>query len=1036
VKHLEKNKTTKKRLDVIHICKELYGLDVTVKQLAGEQDLNFRVKDSAGAVFVLKLSGQAEEMDLLKLQNEVLHFLAAGRTGSFPELHTPRIILSRRGRKIEKLNFQGQEYVARLLTYLPGKPIALVRPHSPRLMKELGEILGSIDLRLSEMDIPSAADRDFIWDIRKSPEVITSHLPDISDTGRRILVETLLETCLPIVDSRKKILPLGLIHNDANDYNVMVSSGGPGDLFISGLIDFGDMVNSWRVAEPAIAATYMMMGKNDPVGTACCLVSGYNSIYPLTDNELEVLFPLACLRACLSVCVSAYRRVSNPDNEYLTISEAPAWRLLEQVSEIHPRLAEYRLREACGKEPCSRNSVLISWFKKREGEFTSPVPVDLHDSSQVVLDLGVGSTVWNYSPLEFPGDKKLKDKSRISGSPEFFTEKLLKSGLTHLIGRYDEARLAYTGSRYQQKTDAVPERKNIHLGTDIFMPSGTPVYAPLKGVVYSCRDNARPLDYGPTVILHHQVESGPDFYTLYGHLQRLFLERIEEGMFIEQGLQIGVVGDIKENGGWPPHLHFQLISDILDRKKSFPGVSSPSQRKVWCSISPDPNLLLGIPGEIMRPGGIPAGSLLESRQKHLGKSLSVSYEAPLKIVRGAGQYLYDEEGRQYLDCVNNVCHVGHSHPSVVKAGMDQAFTLNTNTRYLHDNLVVYVENLLKHFPEPLDTCFLVCTGSEANELALRLAFTYTGANDVIAVDGAYHGNTQNLINISSYKHKGPGGKGAPDWAHIVSLPDGYRGPYKGLGEASGESYAGFVEAELADMASSGRKAAAFICESLPGCGGQIVLPNGYLKKVYSSVKKAGAVNIADEVQIGFGRVGSHFWGFETQGVIPDIVTLGKPIGNGHPLAAVVTTSEIADAFANGMEYFNTYGGNPVSCAIGNAVLEVMEKENLQGNAHEVGTCLLNRLGALKEKFELVGDVRGMGLYLGVELVLNRETLEPAPKHAAHVINRMRELGFLLSTDGPLHNVLKIKPPMVFSKANADQLVDNLEIVFEEIKSQV
>ena len=1022
-------------IDVKHICSELYGLEVTVEQLVGEQDLNFKVKDSASAEFVLKLSDPAENFDLLKLQNKVLHFLDTGRTGAFSRLSTPRIIPSRRGREIEKLNSGGREHLVRLLTYLPGKTIASVCPHSPQLMKELGEILASIDLRLSAMNPPRAAYRDFVWDIRKGPEVITGHLQHIQDNGRRSIVEKMLETFLPIVESRQQRLRTGLIHNDANGYNIMVSSGAPGDLHISGLFDFGDLVNSWTVAEPAISATYMMMDKNDPVDTACYIAAGYNSINPLTDDELAVFFPLACLRAGVSVCMSAYRRLSSPENEYLTISEAPAWRLLEQAAEIHPRLAEYRLRESCGKEPCPATSDLVPWLKNRAGDFASPVPVDLQDPSQLILDLGVGSTIWNYSPVAMPGEGKLEEKNRISGSPEYITEKLLKSGRTHVIGCYNEARLAYTGSRYQQQADAVPERKNIHLGIDIFVPPGTPVYASLKGVVYSCRDNARALDYGPAVILRHQGDKGTEFFTLYGHLQRSFLKTLKAGMEIEQGQQIGNVGDVNENGGWPTHLHFQLISDILDRKGSFPGVASPSQRNVWCSISPDPNLLLGIPEELMRPRGRTPGKLIEFRQEHLGKSLSVSYRKPLKIVKGSGQYLYDEEGRQYLDCVNNVCHVGHSHPSVVRAGMEQAFTLNTNTRYLHDNLAVYVENLLGHFPESLNTCFLVCSGSEANELALRLACNFTGASDIIALDGAYHGNTQTLVDISSYKHCGPGGKGAPDWAHIVPLPDGYRGDYKGLGKASGESYAGFVASELEAMASGGRKAAAFICEALPGCGGQIVLPDGYLKKVYSSIKKAGAVNIADEVQTGFGRLGSHFWGFETQGVIPDIVTMGKPMGNGHPLAAVVTTSEIADAFANGMEYFNTCGGNPVSCAIGNAVLEVIEAEDLQRNAHEVGTYLLRRLKNLKEKSDLVGDARGMGLYLGVELVLDRKTLEPAAEHADHIINRMRERGVLLSTDGPLHNVLKIKPPMVFSRADADQLADNLEIVFKEISSQ-
>jgi len=396
-----------------------------------------------------------------------------------------------------------------------------------------------------------------------------------------------------------------------------------------------------------------------------------------------------------------------------------------------------------------------------------------------------------------------------------------------------------------------------------------------------------------------------------------------------------------------------------------------------------------------------------------------------------GSFLYTETGQPYLDGVNNVCHVGHCHPHVVAAGKDQMGVLNTNTRYLHDHIVNYAQRLLATFPDPLSVCFFVCSGSEANELALRLARNMTAQKDIISVDGAYHGNTQGLIDISPYKHDGPGGKGAPDWVHVVTMPCGYRGPHKGTGKDSGIAYAAYVKKAIEAIQKKNRGPAAFICESMLGCGGQVLLPSGYLQTAFAHVRAAGGLCIADEVQVGFGRAGSHFWAFETQDVVPDIVTLGKPMGNGHPLAAVVTTPEIAEAFHNGMEYFNTYGGNPVSCAVGMAVLDVIERENLQENASEVGAYLLQRLSALKEKSTLVGDVRGLGLYLGVELVTDHVTLAPAAEEAAYLCNRMKEYGFLISTDGPLHNVLKLKPPIVFSKENAHSLVDALEVVLDD-----
>ncbi|HZM90081.1 MAG TPA: aminotransferase class III-fold pyridoxal phosphate-dependent enzyme, partial [Blastocatellia bacterium] len=299
------------------------------------------------------------------------------------------------------------------------------------------------------------------------------------------------------------------------------------------------------------------------------------------------------------------------------------------------------------------------------------------------------------------------------------------------------------------------------------------------------------------------------------------------------------------------------------------------------------------------------------------------------------------------------------------------------------------------------------------------------ATDVICVEGAYHGNTTSLIDISPYKFDGPGGSGAPPHVHKVMMPDTYRGPYKADDLEAGPKYAKQVAKAVEHIQNTGKRLSAFICESALGCGGQIILPDGYLREAYRAVREAGGVCIADEVQTGLGRVGTHFWAFETQDVIPDIVTIGKPLGNGHPLAAVVTTPEIAASFNNGMEYFNSFGGNPVSCAVGLAVLDVIEDEKLQENALKVGAYLKAGLEGLRSRHPLIGDVRGMGLFMGVELVLDQETRMPAVKQAAFLVERMKERGVLISTDGPMHNVLKIKPPMVFSEANADDLIGAL-----------
>jgi 4-aminobutyrate aminotransferase-like enzyme len=397
---------------------------------------------------------------------------------------------------------------------------------------------------------------------------------------------------------------------------------------------------------------------------------------------------------------------------------------------------------------------------------------------------------------------------------------------------------------------------------------------------------------------------------------------------------------------------------------------------------------------------------LAARQRLLGRNLSIAYRKPVKIVRGEMQYLFDDEGRRYLDAYNNVAHVGHCHPRVVAAGAEQSRVLNTNTRYLHDLIVQYAERLTATLPEPLRVCYFVNSGSEANELALRLARAHTNARDLIVLDHAYHGNTTTLIDISPYKHDGPGGSGPPAWVHKVSWTEVQQ-----------------VHEAIASLKTAGRDLCGFIAESMPSVAGQIVLPDGFLNRVYEVVREAGGVCIADEVQTGYGRIGTHFWAFEAYGVVPDIVVLGKPIGNGHPIGAVITTPEIAQSFDNGMEFFSTFGGNTVSCAIGLAVLDVVQEEKLQAHALEVGTYLMDRLRDLQARHSLIREVRGSGFFIGVELAGGRA--------ADNIVNQMRENGILLGTEGPQHNVLKVRPPMPFAMNDADLLLGVLSGAIEQ-----
>lgn len=713
------------------------------------------------------------------------------------------------------------------------------------------------------------------------------------------------------------------------------------------LIDFGDLHYTATVCEVAIAGAYIALNKKDPLEALGHLVAGYRTLEP---GELEALFPLILLRLAVSVVNSAQRKTLTSD-PYVTVTETAAWEALRALSKIPPRLANYVFRQACGLK------VMDEWVP--------PVaaPVMRGFDSAEVLDLSVGCA----------------------------TEMPTPQGLA--IGRYNEARLFYTEPMFKGRT--------IHLGLDLFAPPRTPVFAPFDGVVYAIANNKNRLDYGPVMILEHD-----GFFTLYGHLS----DTLAVGTGVKAGQEIARIGERTVNGDWPPHLHFQVIRDLLDLGCDFPGVAAPWLREVFTALSPEPGFVRQIPKERTKE------DTLAGRHRHLGGNLSISYDKPLKIVRGWKQYLYDDEGRQYLDVYNNVPLVGHSHPRVVDAVQKQIAVLNTNTRYLHDNIVDYAERLTAKLPAPLTICYFLNSASEANELALRLARAHTGREDVIVLDHAYHGNTTTLIDISPYKCNGPGGKGKKSWVHIAPIPDDYRGAYKRSDPARGLKYAAHV-AEILERVKPG----AFIAESLPSVGGQIVLPPGYLSEVYQYVRAAGGVCIADEVQVGFGRLGSRFWGFEAT---PDIVVLGKPIGNGFPLAAVITTREIAASFDNGMEFFSTFGGNPVACAAGLAVLDVLEEEGLEENARVVGDHLLRGLRSIDH--ELIGDVRGLGLFLGVELVRDRETLEPATTEASRVVNRLRERGILAGTDGPHHNVIKLRPPLCFTREDAERVVAVLD----------
>ncbi len=448
----------------------------------------------------------------------------------------------------------------------------------------------------------------------------------------------------------------------------------------------------------------------------------------------------------------------------------------------------------------------------------------------------------------------------------------------------------------------------------------------------------------------------------------------------------------------------------------------------WISISPG-----YATAEFRRAAGMTpvAGQSVEDeveqRNNHISKALSLSFPRPIKMTGAAFQYMYDSEGNTYLDAYNNIPHVGHCHPRVVQASRRQMAALNTNTRYLTDQLNNYAERLLAKFPEALSKVFFVNSGSEASDLAIRLSMNHTGNGKIMVMEGGYHGLTRLGIDISHYKYTGPGGHGKADYVIEVLLPDSYKGAYRSRDANTGKRYASDV---IAMLQTEDPKLAAFISEPIVGCGGQVPIAAGYLEDLYPAVRERGGVCISDEVQTGFGRLGAYFWGYEMHGVVPDIVVLGKSMGNGYPLSAVVTTNEISASFEGGMEFFSSFGGNTVSCEIGMAVLGVIEEEELQNNAVDVGNYLKKSIAELMSDCQSIGDVRGEGFFLGVELIKDGDPNKPDTSLANKVQNGLKEAKILVGTDGPDRNVLKIKPPMCFNRQNADQLVAALEQILD------
>jgi len=987
---------------VADLARRHYGLAGRLDPLDSERDQNFRLTEADGTAWVVKIANAAEAASTLDFQRAMLAHLA----DHAPGLPVPRLRPGLDGTVLTPVD----GHFMRVVSHLPGEKFAgAVR--TPELLDSLGTMLGRLNAALLPFGHPGAY-HDLDWDLRNAGRS-RGRLVHVADPADRALLERFLDRWDAGVGQGLQRCRAGVIHNDANDHNLLIDGR-----VVTGIIDFGDAMHGPLIAELAIACAYAILGEADPLAAAGRIAAAYHRELPLTDGEIGILFDLIAMRLVTSVTISASRRGRQDDTGYLTVSEADGWAMLRRLGAIDPVIATAVLRKACGLEAAPGARRVVDWLAAHRHDFAPIIGRPLATMTTGIVPLG-------------DADHPIATTSRERDPAQaqaLWAEIAAAQGIELGLGNWTEDRAIYSTPAFASVIDPAM-RRTLHLGLDLFFSPGTALHAPLAARVADCYITPDPLDYGCAVLLEHEPEPGLRFWTLWGHLAHESAARATIGRRFEAGEVFAWIGADTENGNWLPHLHLQIVTAEPARAADVIGAGERNLLAVWQELFPDPANLVGLHPETFRRQGRPADDIVAARRERLLPNLSVSYRRPLKIVRGEGVWLIDAGGRAYLDCYNNVAHLGHAHPEIVEVMARQAAILNTNTRYLHDTIIDYAERLTALLPAPLTVCGFACTGSEANELALRMARAHTGRRDMITLDWAYHGHTQALIDVSPYKYKRRGGTGRPDHVWEAALPDSYRAPADWPAAEHGARFARSVDDQIAAMAGQGRAPAAFIAESAPSVGGQIILPPGYLDHAYRSVRAAGGVVIADEVQIGFGRVGSHMWGFEMQGVVPDIVTLGKPIGNGHPMAAVVTTREIADSFANGMEYFNTFGGNAVSCAVGLKVLDILARDGLQENARVVGDLILDRFRALADRHPEIGDVRGAGLFIGVELVEDRTTRRPATERAQAIVQKARELGVLIGTDGPDDNIVKLRPAMIFSRQNADHLMQVMETAF-------
>jgi 4-aminobutyrate aminotransferase-like enzyme/Ser/Thr protein kinase RdoA (MazF antagonist) len=972
------------------ILRDQYGVQaVSCRPLAGETDHNTHVVDGTGAQYILKVSS-SQDRRAIEFQSALLRQLAEREPG----LQVPRVVENRSGALVTTVHDGDQDLVVRMLTWVSGMPLAEVRRRSAELLTDIGTTAGRLAVATAAFEHPSPPSPHY-WHFAHAGTALAGSIPRIEDPDLRAAVERLRERHLPMLEEGLPRLPTAVVHHDLNVFNMLVRRNDDGHR-VSGVIDFGDALPAPRVADLAVLASSAMRGSPRPLTVAATLAAAYHKACPLEEAELDLLFPLIAIRSATVVATTARLTAEQRHGDPRHRSRA-AIELAVALADLPAVLGTAVIRQACGLDPHPPATSVTRWFGADTASMAPLVAEQL-----VPVDLSASGAL--FDGIDPSDSEALRTAARTG---------ILGHDTATPVGRYGEPRFLTPCRRRTGEH----EPDNVHLGIDVFAAAGTAVHAPLAGVV---EDTGIA---GVDLVLRHEPAEGVDFRTLYTGLS---VEVSAGERVAPHGLLGHVAADTDDR--LPPRVRVQIATVPLGEWSAVPIAVTHSDRGVWEALFPDPTPLLGAQRTVA-PWTPVIHRAVQGRRAHLPSTHPTYFSTPIAMVSGRDCRLYDEQGRSYLDALNNVTLVGHGHPRLVKAASRQLGRLNTNSRFVYDVLTEYAERLTATLPDGLDVVYFVNSGSEANDLALRMARYLTGRDDVVVIDDAYHGYTSAVADVSPsrYRHYGK-----PDTTHPTPVPDRYRGPYGYDDPEAGARYARQVIGTFDRLAGEGRMPAAYLFEALLAGAGQIVLPPGYLAPIFAAAAERGIFTIADEVQVGFGRLGEAFWGFQTQGpeIVPDFVTMGKAMGNGFPMAALVTRRDISQAFDATGRFFSTYGGNPVACAIGLELLDILEEEQLQHNALSVGQYLRDQLAELAGRHELIGDVRGQGFYSGVEFVRDRHTREPAREETLIVCERLKDEGVLVYPTGPFWNVLKLKPPLMFSRAHADEFTATLDEILE------